>query len=134
MSALLLTFMVLAELTPAVGSDRWQQATTAARRAGYDFADVRVDHVFVQRPGTRVVKADVPQGATVLHPRTAERIEDSLIDYAVDEKYGGDRAIKLAIKAVNRLLKRQRQELEQLRAEKKIAPELSAEVARRLLQ
>lgn len=123
-----------AALVSAGSSDAWQRAATAARRAGYDFSDVRLERVYLQTPGARVRKEQVPENATVLRPRAAERADDSLIDYAVDDKYGGDRALKLAIKAVNRLLRKQRQELEQLRVEGKINSVQESELARRLVQ
>ena len=123
-----------AGLIPASSAEAWQRAGTAARRAGYDFSDVRVARVYLQAPGTRLRKEQAPEGAVILHPRTLDRADDSLIDYAVDEKYGGDRALKLAIKAVNRLLRKQRQELEQLRTENRITAAQEAEVTRRLLQ
>ncbi len=122
------------ELIAASSAEAWQRAAAAARRAGYDFSDVRVDRVYLQAPGTRLRKEQLPEGAVVLRPRSLERADDSLIDYAVDEKYGGDRALKLAIKAVNRLLQKQRQELEQLRKENRITAEQESELTRRLLQ
>lgn len=123
-----------AGLVTASSAEAWQRAAVAARRAGYDFSDVRLDRVYLQSPGTRIPKEQVPEGAVILRPRSLDRADDSLIDYAVDEKYGGDRALKLAIKAVNRLLRKQRQELELLRAENKISAAQEAELARRLLQ
>lgn len=123
-----------AGLVTASSAEAWQRAAVAARRAGYDFSDVRLDRVYLQSPGTRISKEQAPEGAVILRPRSLDRADDSLIDYAVDEKYGGDRALKLAIKAVNRLLRKQRQELELLRAENKISAAQEAELTRRLLQ
>ncbi len=123
-----------AGLVAAASSDAWQRAAVAARRAGYDFADVRTDRVYIQAPGARLRKAEVPEGAVILRPRSLDRAADSLIDFAVDEKYGGDRALKLAIKAVNRLLGKQRESLGQLRSENKISAAQEVEIARRLLE
>ncbi len=129
---LLLAVVLLqeAKLAPAPAvAQAWKTVEASARRAGYDLFDVKVEDVVVLGPGARA-----PKDRRFIRVRSAANLEPALIDLAVDEKFGGDRALKLAIKSVNRLLHKQAEALDLLKKESKISEEQWKELRRQLLE
>ena len=127
-------FFILAALLqgPVQGPDlagAWKNVQASARAAGYDLADVGVDDVLVLAPGQRA-----PKDRRFIRPRSPANLEPALIDLAVDEKFGGNTGIKLAIKSVHRLLRKQADALDLMKKEGKISEEQWKELRRRLFE
>ncbi len=107
----------------------WKTVQASARAAGYDFSDVQVNDVVVLGPGQRA-----PKEGRFIRPRSPSNLEPALVDLAVDEKFGGNSGIKLAIKSVNRLLRKQAEALDLMKKESKISEEQWKELRRRLFE
>jgi len=107
----------------------WKTVQAAARAAGYDLSDIKMDDVVVLTPGQRA-----PKQGRFIRPRSPSNLEPALIDLAVDEKFGGNSGIKLAIKSVNRLLHKQSEALDAMKKDNKISEEQWKDLRRRLFE
>ena len=126
---LLLAAFLQVIVQPSDVATAWKTVQASARSAGYDFSDVKVDDLAVLAPGQRA-----PKDRRFLRPRSPANLEGALIDLAVDEKFGGNSAVKVAIKSVNRLLHKQAEALDLLKKEDKISEEQWKELRRRLFE